>query len=289
MKSKCFVMIIMVFMLMGCQLATDEHPINKGNDKMIGVVAIDGNIEKDLFENSKLYVEEKDEHHYDFSVLKDNGFIGSSYLVVDSIVEGGKDEKVEYLMNTGGLNTGVLDFAAIDSNVEKKITNQLHLIYDTKEVALNLYQLMQDEDDKVYILDNEDALYHITTDTVGKYGGFSISGKVSKKVNGYELAYEKIISNIDIQVVYEPIKIEIIEMNKEDKMVTSKTYLQNDLPSSYTPNNQAEYLLIKNYVLKDDEEDFEYSIVNKVDKKLNVDIKYNESICLLKSIDIYWE
>lgn len=291
MKNKLLILVLMVLMLTGCQLALDEYPMNKGNDQMIGVVVIDGKIDKSLFKNSKLYLDEIDEHHYDFSVLKDNGYIGSSYMYMDTFIEDKNEEKVECLMNTDGLNAGVLEFFAINSSVEKKITNQLYLIHDTKDVRLNLYQLMQDEENQVYVLDHSEdfSIYFVSTEGEGKYGGVSISGKVSNKVNGFELSYEEIVSNIEVHVVYEPVKVEIIEMNSKDEMITSKIYLQNDIPSTYTPGKQTEYLFIKKYVLKDGEEIIEYSVVNKSDNRMNVNIKYNESICLLKSIDIIWE
>lgn len=269
---------ISVALLTGCQLAKEETALGQEKDKLIGVYMtteyvdtfdLEGYMEdnlEDIVKGKETVVGAEDTANYQDRIyatiledVEENGMNGGSVTHVsyrfDDLEGIGYYSPVCYETEEGkhyvsiesdpGICDGHNYINSTDGEEQIRLEGTIYLCPDEEDnVGIYCNPVYQCPDGSVYLVSGYGMSFS------GSVEGGSLSHKVEDKVtvneNGEEKTYVNSIE-IKVETVYEPTKIQVLQMDLAGNKLDSAEYIPGKLPGEVKPLADTEYFIIETH------------------------------------------
>ena len=307
-KKMLMFLLVTAFVLSGCQLAVpEEHTaadVPQSDDLIIGMlISVDtftpGNSDGlHLFsrKGERLYAELIEESYetsdgtlettHTFVFPENSGISFMGYKILPEMIPGA-DMETDYWSST--LDEGIYLEKNAFHTVNEDSFVQLEAVVYVEDTATDLVLYMnpvyQNDAGEVYALGISPMGYQ----AVSMYDcSLSYGQKMTESINGEIVDEESGYVKMTIKVIHLPDCYRIIQMDQDNKVLTSEDFLPEELPEMYVPKPECAYLILEEYTegeevvrtVKSPEDD---------DRKLEVYYPLESGICHKGHTQIEWE
>lgn len=302
-------MMVVVLALAGCQLAKpeagEESVIQK--DRLIGVYITYESVTKGEIKSSEIKVNAKGEIYIEREKEKERIYakpieglftrweetrdfrpefeglegVGRYHLLIPA-----ENGQVETMVVTGDdVFTETYVESKSADNMEQKIKMTMYREERSHEYPIYVNPVYQTADNRIYL--QAGPVYQVAGDGMAGNLVLTIKQKESKvtKIEGKQKAEN---SEVELLVKIEnPDKdITIVQMDKENKVLETKSFSAERMPEEFWPNSKAEYLVVLRE--KENKADVNYHIISRREEELFYFVPAQKGNLRKKTFKINW-
>lgn len=292
-----FALLIMI-LLAGCQLASEDGMAEKSTDKLIGAFVTYEHInlfDMEGFINDKGRVSggeilvEGNQQKYNvrfYATRKDTVETteeGDKYTKItygfDGIdgVEMFNPNKDRYQLNdsiniSSCRGAGITDYKTnvkySDTEEGIEYEGKIYIAPDVITNAIYTNPVYQSSDGRIYLLSGQGVSCSSDDTADGSIFGHTITDKVSETKNGETKDYSTTVK-ISIEVMNPTRKVAIIQMDKESRVLKKEEYKPGEVPKELNADSSTEYIIVESTkTMKSGETKVERTIFSKSDDSL---------------------
>lgn len=300
--KKIILMLLLLVLLSSCQLAQEEHQ-KGGEDKLIGVlVSKDGSLktESSIAINSQGKLVENPEGNRVYGkILDDEKHPGEKKVVFEG------QEVIPFfvwevpLANGSTSHMSTVDPAILDAKISMGGNLKLEgsiMSAPGKAEFISLSRVYQTFDGRIYAVPSDS--YYVPGDNENPQEStegdrFTIHLKENRNVKSGdgENVEESSEITLTLGIKYPTTKFDIVEMDKNHQILSSKKFSVDQLPEEYSPSKEASYLLVESHVTSPSGNQIKRTLYERNDENIltPVDTLREDGFVIRQEIMIKWD
>lgn len=239
---------VLTFLLIGllclgftaCSLAVKDADSEAAKDQLIGGLVTRKPVEKTYAATAGV-----GEDAYLWG-MEFEGIEGSYFYYTEEITEDG-----ESVLSMHNCNARMTETEEGYSKIE--VTAQFYYMPEKEEEVTTLYlnPLYKTADHEIYVMPGTSHSLGEGMNTENTSSSLTVSEE-EKITFADETVVEKVTVRTDFEVVYEPQKVWISQMNEKDELIEKEEYLPDEIPHLIMAEPETEYVLLETEVLRPD-------------------------------------